>query len=334
MVRDRNAPSRNGVVARNLNKIRQNIQNRVEVQGPNNIENIHRTIHNTSGGNGHMWNLRYSAFDLIFWLHHSNEDSLFAVWEALDANYSVPRYSNTAQAFTMSANTATGGDTPLKPFHKDELGNFWTSNEIRDTHTFACTYPILQNLRNTDTLIRRVNSLYSPRQSIPAIRRTKRGAVTVAFGSGVQYTLSVKAQQASLKGSPSVFVLLGGVEETHRESGGEDWESDLHFVGQTSFIQQNVDMASSDDSPTVHSVVPLTAALEARHQFGELSSMVSASVYAYLKENVKWKIAKNGKALPGEESSGFEISVLWREIEPAMSLDEFPNPQSEEQVLM
>ena len=126
MVRDPNAPSRNDVVAKNLDGNRRNIQLRVynllafehnylkmssEVQGPNNIENIHGTIHNTIGGNAHMWNLRYSAFDPIFWLHHSNVDRLFAIWEALNTNYTVPSWTNTAQTFTMPAGIATDGDT-------------------------------------------------------------------------------------------------------------------------------------------------------------------------------------------------------------------------------
>jgi hypothetical protein len=126
MVRNPKAPSRNDVVAKNLDGNRQNIQLRVynllafehdylkmssEVQGPNNIENIHGTIHNTVGGNAHMWNLRYSAFDPIFWLHHSNVDRLFAIWEALNPTYSVPSYTNKAQTFTMPAGVATDGDT-------------------------------------------------------------------------------------------------------------------------------------------------------------------------------------------------------------------------------
>lgn len=136
LVRDPNAPSRNDVVAKNLDGNRRNIQLRVynllafehdylkmssEVQGPNNMENIHGTIHNTVGGVAHMWNLRYSAFDPIFWLHHSNVDRLFAIWEALNTNYSVPSWANKAQTFTMPAGIPTDGDTrkshQIVPYH-------------------------------------------------------------------------------------------------------------------------------------------------------------------------------------------------------------------------
>jgi tyrosinase len=126
LVRDPSATSRNEVVAKNLDGNRENIQLRVytllafekdylrmscEVQGPGNIENIHGTIHNTVGGSAHMWNLRYSAFDPIFWLHHSNVDRLFAIWEMLNKNYSVPSWSNKARTFTMPSGVPTDGDT-------------------------------------------------------------------------------------------------------------------------------------------------------------------------------------------------------------------------------
>jgi tyrosinase len=127
MVRDPNPPSRNDAVGRNLDNNRKNLQMRVynmlafehdylpissEVQGPNNIESIHGTIHSTVGGEeGNFYIVYYSAFDPIFWLHHGNVDRLFSIWEALNPNYTVPSFSNAAQTFTMPANVATDGNT-------------------------------------------------------------------------------------------------------------------------------------------------------------------------------------------------------------------------------
>jgi tyrosinase len=323
-VRDPNAPSRHDVVAKNLDGNRQNIQSRVynllafehdylkmssEVQGPNNIENIHGTIHNTIGGVAHMWNLRYSAFDPIFWLHHCNVDRLFAIWENLNSNYSIPSWSNKAQTFTMPSGIPTDADTrkenhlippqlktyiaitALKPFHKSEAGDFWTSNQVRDTtKTFAYTYPILQDLTPTDTLIRRVNEAYSPKKSrdVSHLQPVPRGtnaiaAAAVAFGSGWQYTLNVEAKQCSLNASASVMVFLKPTDPMKEET---------VFVGKTSFIQQNVAMGSDSEQATVHSVVPLTPALEAKWQSGELSSMDPEVVKKYLNKNLEWKTTR------------------------------------------
>ena len=52
-------------------------ENDVEVQTANaeiwgSMEDIHNTIHDITGGNGgHMSSLETSAFDPIFWLHHT-----------------------------------------------------------------------------------------------------------------------------------------------------------------------------------------------------------------------------------------------------------------------
>ena len=35
------------------------------------LEGVHDTIHNKTGGEGHMGNVAYAAFDPIFWLHHT-----------------------------------------------------------------------------------------------------------------------------------------------------------------------------------------------------------------------------------------------------------------------
>jgi tyrosinase len=82
---DADAVSRNNLVALELDKNRPNLQSRVfnvlamqhiysdisnDLQAGDSLENVHDTIHNTVGGNGHLSWLAYAAFDPIFWLHH------------------------------------------------------------------------------------------------------------------------------------------------------------------------------------------------------------------------------------------------------------------------
>jgi hypothetical protein len=42
---------------------------RPEIYGS--MEDIHNSIHTTTGGGGHMAGIAFSAFDPIFWLHHT-----------------------------------------------------------------------------------------------------------------------------------------------------------------------------------------------------------------------------------------------------------------------
>jgi tyrosinase len=184
--------------------------------------------------------------------------------------------------------------TALKPFRRDDAGNFWTSNQIRNTATFAYTYPELQGLTDSDTLVRRVNMLYSPKGSTdathfdPIVRRTKSSAA-IAFASGYQYTLSISVQQTSLSGSPTLYVFLGGTKENSTDAG---WIQPPEFVGKTSFMRPNTNMHTNETRPTVQSEIPLTAALEEKVDRGELTGMDETAVKAYLEKHLKWKIAK------------------------------------------
>jgi tyrosinase len=204
--------------------------------------------------------------------------------------------------------------TALKPFHRSESGSFWTANLLHTnyTATFTYTYSILTDVTPTDTLIRRVNELYSPKQS-PTHAKTRRKvdtphhqgglrerassaiAAAVAFGAGVQYTFSVEARQSSLEGSPSVLVYL----RSSADGSESEEENGPLFVGQTSFVQQvlaPVDTVTDADADgyqsTVRSEVPLTAALEARFQSGELGGLDAGTVKGYLNQWLEWQIVK------------------------------------------
>lgn len=88
--RNLNATSRNEVLARNLDRNRNNIQARIynmlttehnylrmsnDLSKGDSLENIHGNIHNTVGGSGagrgHMWYPKFSAFDPVFMMHHA-----------------------------------------------------------------------------------------------------------------------------------------------------------------------------------------------------------------------------------------------------------------------
>lgn len=107
----------------------------------------------------------FAAFDPVFWMHHTNCDRIFALWQALNpASYVVPT-ANQAGTFATKRGTIETLDSPLAPFWKAP-GQFWTAAGVRDTRTLNYTYPELVNWANLDPQVKNnrirsdINALY------------------------------------------------------------------------------------------------------------------------------------------------------------------------------
>jgi len=102
------------------------------------LEGVHDTVHSLVGGNGHMSDPDYAAFDPIFFLHHANVDRLFALWEWCYPKYWLePNFDDDGEevAFTQENGTyhqvyneAVTPQGDLAPFRNGE-GVYWTSNQ-------------------------------------------------------------------------------------------------------------------------------------------------------------------------------------------------------------
>ncbi|KAL4861988.1 hypothetical protein BDV12DRAFT_179541 [Aspergillus spectabilis] len=108
-----------------------------------NIEFIHNNIHWWAGGDGgHMSQIPVATFDPIFWLHHCNIDRLFAIWQELNPDkFFTEGYQGDFDQKVIGLPTTVTPTTPLRPFHKDEEGNYWTSEEVRDFRALGYSYP-------------------------------------------------------------------------------------------------------------------------------------------------------------------------------------------------
>jgi tyrosinase len=108
------------------------------------LEDIHNSIHVAVGGDGgHMSELDYAAFDPAFWLHHTNVDRLFAIWQALNpTSYTIDK-PTTDGTFVIQANSVETATTPLAPF-TDASGQTWNSLQVQQTETFNYAYPETQ----------------------------------------------------------------------------------------------------------------------------------------------------------------------------------------------
>ncbi|EPS45721.1 hypothetical protein H072_139 [Dactylellina haptotyla CBS 200.50] len=107
------------------------------------FEGIHDTIHGTVGGGniaGHMGQVPYAAFDPIFWLHHTNVDRLFAIWQGINPNSMAFNGFSGSGTFALAPQTAENLDTPLPPFRQSNTAYFSSRSAVR-TSTFGYAYP-------------------------------------------------------------------------------------------------------------------------------------------------------------------------------------------------
>ncbi|KAG6326413.1 hypothetical protein ID866_12676, partial [Astraeus odoratus] len=107
------------------------------------LEAVHGIIHGTIGGNGHMSDPDYAAFDPIFFFHHSNVDRLLALWEWCYKDYWMgDGYAFNGQNYPWTQERGTfaqayneqilpsGARGALYPF-RNEHGQYWTSEQTR-----------------------------------------------------------------------------------------------------------------------------------------------------------------------------------------------------------
>ncbi|KAG8533877.1 uncharacterized protein KY384_001618 [Bacidia gigantensis] len=112
------------------------------------LEDIHNGMHGNVGGGGHMGQIPYAAFDPVFWLHHTNIDRLFAIWQALNpGEESIEKYVTTQPnpwgTFITTPNSVESIDTPLTPFGASG-GEYYTSAQVKKTEPFGYAYPETQ----------------------------------------------------------------------------------------------------------------------------------------------------------------------------------------------
>jgi len=141
----------------------------------NSIEAMHNLIHSLVGNGGHMGIIPYSAFDPIFWLHHTNVDRLFAIWQGLHPDsYTVPE-ANEEGTYTNAAGSTEDINTRLAPFHSNAAGTMYDSKTARSTKTFGYAYPEVVDwgvsASQLSTNVRTaVNKLYNPSGSLSGKR--------------------------------------------------------------------------------------------------------------------------------------------------------------------
>ncbi|KAK6542056.1 hypothetical protein TWF694_007828 [Orbilia ellipsospora] len=321
------------------------------------LEGVHDTIHGTVGGNnGHMGWVPYAAFDPIFWLHHTNIDRLFALWQGINpTSYSINGQSQMG-TFTMPAGTSENMNTPLSPFRQSGNTMYNSAGVVR-TSTFGYAYPETVDYEfgraNSANIVAAVNRLYG-RQSPAGVLReaarisrkrstvdnTKRAAaqpvnlntppvpeklapvehkiVDKATDKYNEWVANIKVDSAAFNGTFNLDVFMGDASSTDPST----WAADKNFVG------AHVVFADPDGGSMgqVAGAVPLTSALLNKVVSKEVGSLAPEVVVPYLMKNLKISafVSSNSQIVALKDIKNLKIEISAAEVTLPKSDSEAP----------
>lgn len=318
-------------------------------------ESIHDEIHGTVGGNGgHMSYLDVAAFDPLFWLHHCNVDRLLSMHQLLTPNTWVAPGTINRPMAQWNQGEFKDSNSPLRPFTKNTNGDYFTSNDVRETRTLGYYYPETSQ-RTASQVIQAVNRLYG--QGERAITKREEHGESVypgrPFKEGDYDTVvSVVGDKYALPGSYSVRCYLGDKPPstnttvpgnstapypTHNSTtpyptgnsttplepptNGSCTGYGPGYVGSHTFLGGS----KAGSTPVmVEGAIPLTAALQEKEAKGELKSLCPEDVEPYLKENLHYVIiGPDGSEIAPESLPNFHFEVKSCPVTPS-SGDELP----------
>jgi tyrosinase len=380
-----NAASNTGACQRAISNVRRNLQDQVynlltqcssfpdfsnddsrssSRRCSNSLEGIHNTIHTAMGGSGgngvsggHMTYLPLASFDPAFWLHHTNVDRLFALWQTINPNSYGGAQNAPHNTWTIRQGSRQDGNSPLTPFYRNTNRQFWTTNAVRNwSGTFRYTYAeYINGGGSRSSVIAAVNRLYGPnasnrrREADPqandllqglgdAVNATLENAgdaaenatnaakdvlagnpFRAANGSDFEYTANILTPRYALGGSYNVFAFNGNptISDPTR------WIEDPNLIG----LMGVMATSGMTDSKVISSgSIPLTTTLKnlVGTQGGLLSSLAEAVVVPYLTDNLKWKIqGPNGEVDPSS-LNGFVVEVITTTVERPADVGQLP----------
>lgn len=302
------------------------------------LENIHNTVHSIAGGPdsttaGHMTFIPISSYDPLFWLHHTNVDRFFAMWQRLHNSYVQNQVAPTA-TWTIAQGSTQGIDSPLTPFYKDNSGNFWTARQVQDWTVFKYTYPEFADSDGTAASISRyVNNLYGPGATALAGSSKRSPQVSplsvdsplvAGNGSLFQYVANIETPRYYFGSSYSIFVFNGAPADEDPQS----WYFDQNLIGPMGVAAG----AGGDDNthPTdllISGSIPLTRTLQnvVGTNGGILASLEESLVVPFLARNLQWRVlGANGESVDPATIPGFSVTVAASTASQPTSADVLP----------
>ncbi|KXH27737.1 hypothetical protein CSIM01_11574 [Colletotrichum simmondsii] len=285
------------------------------------IEDVHNAVHGYIGG-GYMGSPAFAAFDPIFWLHHTNIDRLFAIWQVCNPGKWV---------------------TPQK--------KFWTSNGTENTKDFGYIYPETRSVFNSrEAIINEVDRIYLKRASFANILRSNPPDVDTlnvlrerakthlksspddnpqlpqgrdlrslaANDKYLEWLVNIRADKAELHGNYIVNVFLGDPSE---DIPPLLYVKDHTHVGSFATFGQDEETPCAnckkgqEENQRITGQIPLTIALVERYLAGQVDGLTPDHVIDYLKANIRWKITlPTGEPKSPEETQNLLICVVSNEV--------------------
>ncbi|KAK5657068.1 hypothetical protein OQA88_3595 [Cercophora sp. LCS_1] len=316
------------------------------------LESLHDTIHNLAGGGGlgqpnaqggHMSYIPYSAFDPIFFLHHTNVDRIFAIWQAINPNSWVQPQSAALPSYTTSKGQVQDSATALTPFFAGDDGIFWTSDSVRDHRIFGYTYSEVQA------------SLNSSRKASAHVRK----AINRLYGASSPASLFINEAKASSlqRARPRKASAVWGVKQTDTDIGSRyrEWIANIRvskqaldepfavhlFVGDVplqpqdwSFAKSHVGMVGVFSSRNMYGAmeglavsgtVPLTKTLVDKIMANELATLDSQDVEKYLRAHLKRRVlTASGKVYDARTIETLEVKIVSSVVKAPETEEELP----------
>jgi tyrosinase len=318
---------------------------------PDSFESIHDIVHTTAGGEtgGHMYYLDYSSFDPIFWLHHTNIDRLLALYQVVSPNTYMTTGPVTRPMAQWNQGEIKNSNSPLKPFTKNTAGDYFTSEDVRNTRALGYTYPETSGSPTAASVRAAIASLYGPNTS-----NKKRSTATGqyegrAFKEGDYHTvMTIVANKFVMDGSYTVHCFIGDINagnSTSNVTAPYPTNSTSPYSNSTSpYSNSTTDFTESPNYVGAYGVlggskggngatplitegcIPLTTALQGKEATGELESLHPDHVESYLKDNLHYKIiGPGGVELDADKIDGFHVYAKSCKVTPPSSPEELPS---------
>ncbi|KAK6530954.1 hypothetical protein TWF281_007784 [Arthrobotrys megalospora] len=278
------------------------------------IESLHDEVHATIGGAGHMTYVPYSAYDPIFWLHHSNMDRLMAMYQSAQPNTFIEP-ANSVPTFANPSSQLDTVDTPLYPFRQRD-GSWWTSQNVSNVNTiYSMSYgypevPCILSFATFGALrnhtITEINRLYAPRPASP----TKRNVKTDQMRQ--EWQAKVVIDQAELLGSFIVYIFLGTP-----PADSSQWATSPSMIGTLTHLGSPTNRMRSR---VIGTHVVLTDAVY--ENLGP--SPTKDEVLAYIRENINWTILSDNKPVDVPQLHTLRVTCVSTEVTMPTCTEELP----------
>lgn len=277
-----------------------------------------------------MTYIDYSAFDPTFMLHRAMIDRIFAMWQILNPTSFVVPEPAMYNTYTESVGQTQDINSPLRPFHQDIVGSFWTSASARSTEAFGYAYPeTVQNtgINVTNQVSIAINSLYGPAATSPKTnsRRSESGHLQDSGSVHTEWIANIRVQKYALNAPFFVHIFVGSFNPDPFS-----WTFDPSlactqavFVKAASSIPTSCNCDVRDQM--VAATIPLTDSLVDSIASGRLNSMDTNDVTAFLAENLKYRITLfNDMAVRNEDVPSLKVSVVSVDVEYPETDSELP----------